>query len=245
MFIKPYGDTSNDGAVQLSFTLPIKNCGRAKEAARLYVQKLGFQKVDVVHAAALSEEFTFFVAYGKTEMGLDYDRVEYAEAVDKYLSMDEVNEFIRKNFKRKIVIVGACSGTDAHTVGIDAIMNMKGYNHHFGLERYPMLETYNLGSQVPNEKLLAFAREVKADAVLVSQIVTQKDVHIKNLTELIELAEAEKLRAKMLLVVGGPRVNNKLAKELGYDAGFGTGTYAEHVATFVVKKLQERMANRK
>lgn len=245
MFIKPYGDTSNDGAVQLSFTLPIKNCGRAKEAARQYVQKLGFGKVDVVHAAALSEEFTFFVAYGKTEVSIDYDKVEYAEAVDKYMSMDEVNDFIKINFKRKLVIVGACTGTDAHTVGIDAIMNMKGYNHHFGLERYPMIDAYNLGSQVPNAKLLTYAQEVKADAVLVSQIVTQKDVHIKNLTELIELAEAEKLRSKLLLVMGGPRVNNKLARELGYDAGFGTGTYAEHVATFVVKKLYERMANAK
>ena len=245
MFIKPYGDTSNDGAVQLSFTLPIKNCGRAKEAARLYVLKLGFFKAEIVHAAALSEEFTFFVAYGKTEAGLDYDKVEYAEAVDKYMSMDEVNEFIKTTFKRKLVIVGACTGTDAHTVGIDAIINMKGYNHHFGLERYPMIEAYNMGSQVPNEKLLAFARQVKADAVLVSQIVTQKDVHIKNLTELIELAEAEKLRGKLLLIMGGPRVNNKLAKELGYDAGFGTGTYAEHVATFVVKKLQERLTNKK
>jgi len=245
MFIKPYGDTSNDGAVQLSFTLPVKNCGRAKEAAKLYVQKLGFQKVDVVHAAALSEEFTFFVAYGKTDVGLDYDKVEYAEAVDKYMSMDEVNDFIKTHFKRKVVIVGACSGTDAHTVGIDAIMNMKGYNHHFGLERYPMIEALNLGSQVPNERLLAKARELKADAVLVSQIVTQKDVHIKNLTELIELAEAEKMRGKTLMIVGGPRLNNKLAKELGYDAGFGPGTYAEHVATFVVKKLHDRMVGKK
>jgi beta-lysine 5,6-aminomutase beta subunit len=245
MFIKPYGDTSNDGAVQLSFTLPVKNCGRAKEAAKLYVQKLGFKKVDVVHAAALSDDFTFFVAYGKTDIGLDYDKVEYAEAVDKYMSMEEVNDFIKTHFKRKLVIVGACSGTDAHTVGIDAIMNMKGYNHHFGLERYPMVEAFNLGSQVPNEKLLDYARRVKADAVLVSQIVTQKDVHIKNLTELIELAEAEKVRGKMLLVMGGPRVNNKLAKELGYDAGFGPGTYAEHVATFVVKKLYERMTSKK
>ena len=241
MFIKPYGDTSDDGAVQLSFTLPIKNCGRAKEAARLYVQKLGFRKVDVVHSAAMSEDFTFFVAYGKTEVGIDYDKVEYAEAVDKSMSMDEVNDFIKTSLKRKVIVVGACTGTDAHTVGIDAIMNMKGYNHHFGLERYPMLETYNLGAQVPNEKLLAFAKEVKADAVLVSQIVTQKDVHIKNLTELIELAEAEKMRGKTLLIMGGPRVNNKLAKELGYDAGFGTGTFAEHVATFVVKKLHERL----
>ncbi len=245
MLIKPYGDTSGDGAVQLSFTLPVKNCGRAKEAARLYAQKLGFHKVDVVHAAALSEEFTFFVAYGKTEVGLDYDKVEYAEAVNDCMSMDAVNEFIKTHLRRKLVIVGACTGTDAHTVGIDAIMNMKGYNHHFGLERYPMIEAFNLGSQVPNEKLLSYARQVKADAVLVSQIVTQKDVHIKNLTELVELAEAEKLRGEMLLVVGGPRVNNKLAKELGYDAGFGPGTYAEHVATFVARKLHERMSGKK
>ncbi|MGD9641340.1 MAG: OAM dimerization domain-containing protein [Elusimicrobiales bacterium] len=245
MFIKPYGDTSDDGAVQLSFTLPVKNCGRAKEAARLYVQKLGFKKAEIVHAEALSEAFTFFVAYGKTDISLDYSKVEYAEAVDKSMSMDEVNEFIKTHLKRKLVVVGACTGTDAHTVGIDAIMNMKGYNHHFGLERYPMLETYNLGSQVPNEKLLEFAKKVKADAVLVSQIVTQKDVHIKNLTELIELAEAEKVRSRMLLIMGGPRVNNKLAKELGYDAGFGAGTYADHVATFVAKKLYDRQTGKK
>jgi len=245
MFIKPYGDTSNDGAVQLSFTLPIKNSGRAKEAARLYVQKLGFKKAEIVHAEALSEDFTFFVAYGKTDISLDYSKVEYAEAVDKSMTMDEVNEFIKTHLKRKLVVVGACTGTDAHTVGIDAIMNMKGYNHHFGLERYPMLETYNLGSQVPNEKLLEFAKKVKADAVLVSQIVTQKDVHIKNLTELIELAEAEKVRGRMLIIMGGPRVNNKLAKELGYDAGFGSGTYADHVATFVAKKLYERQTGKK
>ncbi|MFA6434153.1 MAG: OAM dimerization domain-containing protein [Elusimicrobiales bacterium] len=244
MFIKPYGDTLDDGAVQLSFTLPIPCGGKAREAAKLYVQKLGFKRAEIVHAAAMSDDFTFFVAYARTEVSLDYDKVEYAEAVEKCLSMDEVGAFIKTTFRRKIVIVGACTGSDAHTVGIDAIMNMKGYNHHFGLERYPMIEAFNLGSQVPNEKLLEYAKQVKADAILVSQIVTQKDVHIKNLTELIELAEAEKLRDKFIMVVGGPRVNNKTACELGYDAGFGSGTYAEHVATFVVKKLQERLGGR-
>lgn len=242
MFIKPYGDTSDDGAVQLSFTLPIADCGRAREAARLYVQKLGFKRADIVHAEALSGEFTFFVAYAKTDVSLDYDKVEYAEAVEKYMTMDEVNAFIKKNFGRKIVVVGACTGTDAHTVGIDAIMNMKGYNHHFGLERYPMIRAYNMGSQVPNERLLEKAREVKADAVLVSQIVTQKDVHVRNLTELVELAEAGKMRAGLVLIAGGPRLNNKLARELGYDAGFGAGTYAEHVATFIVRKMRERLS---
>ncbi|KAF0127614.1 MAG: cobalamin B12-binding domain-containing protein [Elusimicrobia bacterium] len=241
MFIKPYGDTLDDGAVQLSFTLPVACGGRAKEGARQYVLKLGFRHAEIVHAHPLSPEFTFFVAYARTDIALDYSKVEYAEAVDKSMTMDQVNDYIRANFKRKLVVIGACTGTDAHTVGIDAIMNMKGYNHHFGLERYPMIEALNLGSQVPNERLLELARRHKADAVLVSQIVTQKDVHIHNLTNLIELAEAEKLRDKLVMVIGGPRVNNKLAKELGYDAGFGAGTYAEDVATFIVKKLSRTL----
>lgn len=237
MFIKPYGDTLDDGAVQLSFTLPVTCGGRAKEGARQYVLKLGFKHAEIVHAHPLSPEFTFFVAYAKTDTALDYSKVEYAEAVDKSMTMAQVDKYIEDHFKRKLVILGACTGTDAHTVGIDAIMNMKGYDHHYGLERYTMIDAYNLGSQVPNEKLLEQARKLKADAVLISQIVTQKDVHIHNLTNLIELAEAEKLRDKLVMVIGGPRVNNKLAKELGYDAGFGPGTFAEDVATFVVKKL--------
>ena len=243
--VKSYGDTLNDGAIQLSFTLPVPFGGKAKEAARLFVQKMGFKRMDIVHAAPLSEEFTFFTAYGKTENSIDYDAVEYSEAVDKSMSMDEVNAFIKQNFKRKIVVIGACTGFDAHTVGIDAIINMKGYNHHFGLERYPMIEAMNLGSQVPNEKLIEQAKKINADAILVSQIVTQKDTHVKNLTNFIELIEAEKLRDRFVLIVGGPRINNKLAIELGFDAGFGTGTFAEDVATFTARKMYEKMMNKK
>jgi beta-lysine 5,6-aminomutase beta subunit len=159
------------------------------------------------------------------------------------MSFDEINEFIEKEIGRKITVVGACTGFDAHTVGIDAIMNMKGYNHHYGLERYPMINAYNLGAQVPNEKLIEFAKKVNADAILVSQVVTQKETHIKNMTNFIELLEAEGLRDKFIVIAGGPRISNKLALELGFDAGFGRGTYAEHVGTFIVKKLAERKKN--
>ena len=103
-----------------------------------------------------------------------------------------------------------------------------------------MVEAYNLGSQVPNEEFLAKAIELKADAILVSQTVTQKDVHIQNLTELIELMEAEGLRDKMIVVCGGPRITHELAKELGYDAGFGMNTYADNVASFVAEEIVRR-----
>ena len=122
----------------------------------------------------------------------------------------QIIEYIKENIGRKLIVVGASTGTDAHTVGIDAIMNMKGYAGHYGLERYDMFDAYNLGSQVPNEELLAKAMELKADAILVSQTVTQKDVHIQNLTNLIELMEAEGLRDKMIVVCGGPRISQVL-----------------------------------
>ena len=73
-----------------------------------------------------------------------------------------------------------------------------------------------------------------------SQTVTQKDVHSKNRTELVEMLEAEGLRDKIILICGGPRISHELAKELGYDAGFGANTYADDVASFVAQEMVAR-----
>jgi beta-lysine 5,6-aminomutase beta subunit len=154
--------------------------------------------------------------------------------------MAETDEFISQNIGRKLVVIGASTGTDAHTVGIDAIMNMKGYAGHFGLERYEMFETLNMGSQVPSEEFIAKAIEMKADVLLVSQTVTQKDIHIQNLTELVEMLEAEGLRKDVLLICGGPRISHELAKELGYDAGFSMNSYADNVASYIVEEINRR-----
>jgi len=239
--IRPYGDTLDDGKVQFSFTLPVPDGAKGREAARKLVLGWGFLDCEVVHSAPLSADFSFYVAYGKSEASIDYDLVVADEAsADAAMDMDGVNEFIRQKIGRKVVVVGACTGFDAHTVGIDAIMNMKGYNHHYGLERYPEMDAYNLGAQVPNEKLIEYATKVKADAILISQVVTQKDTHIHNMTEFIELLEAKGLRDRFICIVGGPRIGNKLAVELGYDVGFGRGTYANDVATYIVNKLVEK-----
>ena len=238
--IKPYGDTLNDGMVQMGFTLPVPAGDEASEAARQLARKMGFEEPSVVYSKDLGIGYTYFVVYGKSTHTIDFTKIEVPKVEGDVMSKEEVEEYIKDNIKRKVVIVGACTGTDAHTVGIDAIMNMKGFAGHFGLERYEGVEAYNLGSQVPNEEMVAKAIELNADAILVSQVVTQKDVHIPNLTELVELLEAEGLRDKIILTCGGPRISYELAKELGYDAGFGTGSYAEDVATFVVTEMVNR-----
>ncbi len=238
--VKPYGDTLNDGMVQMSFTLPVPFGDEASEAAKQLASKMGFDEPAVVYSKDLGIGYTYFVMYGKCTHTVDYTTIEVPKVDIEFMDRHQVEDYISENIKRDVVIVGACTGTDAHTVGIDAIMNMKGFDGHYGLERYKGIEAINMGSQVLNEELIAKAIETKADAILVSQVVTQKDVHIANMTQLIEMLEAEGLRDKLIVVCGGPRVSHELAQELGYDAGFGSGSFANHVATFIVKQVVER-----
>jgi len=241
--IRPYGDTMDDGKVQLSFTLPVPKGPKGQEAAKLLAKQMGMTDPAVSHSAALSEGFSYYIVYGAVAYNVDYAAITTAGPVEETMDMDEVSQYIRDYIGRPITIIGASTGTDAHTVGIDAIMNMKGFAGHYGLERYDMIEAFNLGSQVTNEDFIAKAVELNADALLVGQTVTQKDVHITNLTHLVEMLEAEGLRHKFILICGGARITPELAKELGYDAGFGRESYADDVATFVVKEMVRRKGN--
>jgi len=241
--VKPYGDTLNDGAVQLSFTLPVDWSEVADEAARQLVGKMGFTDVAVVEGRSIASGFSFFVVYARTPVAIDVSTIVASSAIRESLSMEQVDELIGKRVGRKLKVVGACIGTDAHTVGIDAILNMKGYKGDYGLERYRGFEVFNLGSQIAVEDLVRFAAEHRADAILASQVVTQKGSDVANFTALAELLEAENLRERVLLIAGGPRVTNLLAAELGYDAGFGRGTLPSDVATFIARRMTERAVN--
>ncbi len=235
--ISPYGDTSGDGKIQLSFSLPVTPDAYGKEAARLLLKQIGFDDIEICGMRDLKEGYTHFIAYAVTNATVDPSKIKVKVVETPVMDMEATELYVNENLGREITIVGACIESDAHTVGIDAIMNMKGYNHRYGLERYQCFNAINMGAQVSSEELLSRARKEKADVVLVSQIVTQKNIHIKNLTRLIELAEAENLRDKMLFICGGPRISHELAIELGYDAGFGTGTYSTDVASYIVVTL--------
>jgi beta-lysine 5,6-aminomutase beta subunit len=242
--VKPYGDTENDGKVQLSFTLPVEWSEAADEAARQLAGKMGFSEVQVVDGRPIASGFSFFVLYASTPQAVDVENIHAPSARKDAMSMDEIDAFVVERIGRKVRVAGACIGTDAHTVGIDAILNMKGYKGDYGLERYHSFETFNLGSQVAVEELVRFTQERNIDALLVSQVVTQKGSDIKNFTALGELLEAQGIRDKVVLICGGPRVTNRLASELGYDAGFGRGTLPSEVAAFIAVTLAERLRAR-
>jgi beta-lysine 5,6-aminomutase beta subunit len=239
--IRPYGDRRDDGAVQLAFSLPVSAGPKAKEAAAQLAKQMGFHTVLVASMEPAGESFSTFVVYARGHHSLDFDKIEAPVVEHPKYGFDELNEHIHTRLGRKIVVVGACIGTDAHTTGIDAIFNMKGYAGDYGLERYPWFKAQNMGAQVEPAALVARARELQADAILVSQIVTQRDIHKENARTLVELLKAEKLFGKVILVFGGPRIDHRAALDLGFDAGFGPGTKPSDVANYLYYTLLGRL----
>ena len=132
--VRPYGDATGDGMVQVSFTLPIPHDRRAEGAAAQLARKMGIDPAIVVHARAMGPDFTFFVVYGRVNHLVELDQVPVVERDYPLLTPKEVNSAIKGRLHRPLVVVGACIGTDAHTVGIDAILNIKGFAGEKGLE---------------------------------------------------------------------------------------------------------------
>lgn len=240
-YVRAYGDTTGDGIVQVSFTLPVAPGPFAEAAAAAFAKRMGLEPALVVHAKGLGEGHTFFVVYGRSGVLLDLDEVHLAAREYPLLPPKEINLRLRSVLGRRAVLVGACIGTDAHTVGIDAILSVKGFAGEKGLESYRELKVINLGAQVAVEDLVEVARREGADAVLISQVVTQKDTHLSN-TRAFAAAMREQWPASgPLLVVGGPRFEPGMAADLGVDRVFGRGTNPREVASYLVHALAERV----
>ncbi|WP_434445282.1 OAM dimerization domain-containing protein [Lentzea sp. E54] len=239
-YVRPYGDTTGDGMIQTSFTLPIPFGPKADGAAQQLANKMGMDPAMVVHSNPIGENFTFFVVYGSVKHLVDLDEVKVVEREYPLLSPAEVNTTLKKVLRRKLVVVGGCIGTDAHTVGIDAILNIKGFAGEKGLEYYRELKVVNLGAQVSVPELVRSARAEKADAVLISQVVTQRDAHILNTQEMSAAFREAMGGRRPLLVAGGPRFDPLMAGELGVDRVFSRGTTPGEVASYLVHAMQAK-----
>ncbi|HNM98206.1 MAG TPA: OAM dimerization domain-containing protein, partial [Marmoricola sp.] len=98
--LRPYGDTTGDGMVQVSFTLPMTNSKIAEGAAVQLAKKMGIDPAMVVHAKPLGERFTFFVVYGRVNHLVDPSAVEVVERDYPLLSPKEANAAIKQGLRR-------------------------------------------------------------------------------------------------------------------------------------------------
>jgi len=241
--VKPYGDHWDDGKMQFSFTLPVPHGELAKEAARLYLEKLGFVHPLVCSMEPMGSEFTFFVAYAYATPHIDVSKIHLHKPEFPIQPFEDLVKSAQQ-LKRKIVVIGATTGSDAHTVGLDAILSIKGLAGEKGLEYYPFFKVVNLRAQVDNRHLVDKAIELKADAILVSKMVTQQDQHLDDLKKLSKLVKEERrLASHLVKIAGGPRIDHRIAKSVGFDAGFGPGTKPAEVANFIVHEVLRKTAS--
>jgi beta-lysine 5,6-aminomutase beta subunit len=238
--VRPYGDERDDGKVQVSFTLPVPSDARGEGAARQLAERMGIPSPLVVHKKTMGPSHTFFIVYGAVEHAVDLERVQVEERSYPLLEEKEVTRRVRQALGREAVVVGAALGTDAHTVGLDAILSRKGWAGDKGLESYRCFRIVNLRSQVEAAELVDRAEREAADAVLVSQTVTQREAHLHHLRELTEEVERRDLRGRFLMIAGGPRFDPAMASELGYDRIFGRGTTPAEVASYLTWALSEK-----
>src|SRR3954462_8324363 len=101
--VRAYGDTTGDGMVQLSFTLPVPAGPRAEAAAAAFAAKMGLEPAMVVHAKAVGPMFTFFIVYGRSPVVVDLDEVQVLEREYPLLTTKETNLEIRSRLKRRLV----------------------------------------------------------------------------------------------------------------------------------------------
>lgn len=203
---------------------------------------MGLEQILVAHMKGMGPEFTYFVVYAATKHSVDADSLVVVEREFPILTAKEVNLAIREKLKRQLVVVGACTGSDAHTVGLDAILSMKGFAGDKGLEYYHEMLVCNLGSQVQPSQIVEVIREQDADAVLISQVVTQRDAHIHHLEEVRDALVDAGLRDRVVLIGGGPRFSPEQAEALGYDRIFTRGTKPSEVASYLVWKVTQKVS---
>ncbi|PNR96681.1 D-ornithine 4,5-aminomutase subunit OraE [Petrotoga sp. 9PWA.NaAc.5.4] len=230
--IKPEVEWSYDGWIQLDMTIPEPQA-YAEAAAIEICNKMGLEEIQVIGKSILHpSEGTYLELKAKVPFFIKKDELELPKKTE-VMSDEELFEFFSK---QKVKIVAGTIGNDEHNIGIREILDIK----HGGIEKYGISYVY-LGTSVPPEKIIDAAIEVGAQAVLASMIVTHNDVHIENMKKLHEIAVEKGVRDKLLLIVGGTQITNDLAVSNYMDAGFGRGTKGNHVATFLAKKLKEKL----
>jgi len=228
--LRPEVEKHGDGVVCVTLFVP-ERPQLAEAAALEMARHMGLDKPEVINRRLMHPaEGSVFEIKGTLDVTVSIDALP-VEKKQTPLGDDEIEAWVRG---RDIHLVAATVGEDEHSVGLHEILDIK----HGGIERYGF-HCHDLGTSVSVERLLDVAEQTGASAILASIIVTHADVHMKHMRRLHALAQQRGLRRRLVLVVGGTRITDKLARECGMDAGFGHGTTGRNVASFLVRKLRD------
>ncbi len=198
--------------------------GNREESARLARLSLDM-KIDP------QESIESGFARGIKEVGAMWERGEYflpellmgAEAMKS--AMDVLTPHIlsgRSGNLGKKVVIGTIEG-DIHDIGKNLVASMLLANG---------FEVIDLGADVPLEKFVVTAEEVKADFICMSALLTTTMIGQK---KVIEMLKEKGIRDKYRVLVGGAPVNEEWARRIGADGTASNAAQAVSLALSLIR----------
>lgn len=165
--------------------------------------------------------------YGRREAFLP-DLVMAGEAMKAAMAVLEPEIQKRgavRHFRGRVVL-GTVKG-DIHEIGKNLVAILLSANG---------FEVHDLGVNVPAEAFVAKAREVNADLVGASALLTTTMSEQKNL---VEVVQREGLRPKVKVIVGGAPVTRRWVEEIGADGYSKDAVSAVALAKTLVNRRGE------
>lgn len=120
-----------------------------------------------------------------------------------------------KQEKKSKIVIGVVDG-DIHDIGknlIRVMLEVEGYR------------VYDLGSDVPLEQFIKKAKEMQANIIAMSSLMSTP---MLGMEKVIDMLKEEGLRKKIRVIVGGASVSLEFAQKIGADG------YAKNVAELLV-----------
>jgi len=203
--------------------------GAAQRAATLARQALaqGMDPLEAIERGCVPGMDHMGALYGRREAFLP-DLVMAGEAMRAAMAVLEPEIQKRggvRHFRGRVVL-GTVKG-DIHEIGknlVGILLSANGF------------EVHDLGVNVPAEAFVAKAREVKADLVGASALLTTTMSQQKNL---VEAVRREGLHPKVKVIVGGAPVTRRWVEEIAAD-GFSKDAVS---AVALAKSLVDRGGN--
>jgi methylmalonyl-CoA mutase cobalamin-binding domain/chain len=121
------------------------------------------------------------------------------------------------------IIIGVCEG-DIHDIGKKIVVAML---------RGGGFEVHDLGRDVPNEDFIQSAKDMKADIVAMSALMSTSITEMKNF---MDMAKEDGIRANIQVMIGGGSATPQFGETIGADGYGKTSADAVRVAEALSKK---------
>lgn len=154
----------------------------------------------------------YSIAEAAVKVGEKFDSGEYflPHLVMAGDLMDEVGAILGKNIPpgqigdKKVIVIGTVQG-DMHSVGKNIVATML---------KSGGFQVYDMGVDVPSISFIEKAKEIKADMIALSSLLTTTMPYQK---EVIEDLLSMGLRDQFKVIVGGGPVTKQYAEDIGAD----------------------------